>query len=1068
MSGLADDDREQVVEVAGRVETTAELARLLRGLRRRDARRRGAKVTTYRELAERTGWSLGAIGEYFSGRTMPPTDRFDVLIRLLGAVSGEQRALATARDRVEERLRGSGGRGRVHEVRLGGALMVGRDAEVAALRVAVDAVRSGLGGVVFLVGEAGIGKTRLAGEVMRLAEQTGLRVLRGRAATPAVQFRPLAEALLAISRSSGPPEDAELLPYRPALSRLIPEWQMERPAGEDDSLVVLAEAVLRLLVTVGRPHGCLLVLEDLHEADTDTLAVVDYLTDNLAREPILLLGSLRAEPSAAFDLAGTAWRRRTASVIELTRLADKDVRQLAGQCLDTPVEDVPGPVMERVLSTADGIPLHVEELLAGMVGDQLLVRSDGRWVTCGPIAERLPVRLVTTLAGRADSLSPRTRELLRAAALLGRTFPIGMVGAAVGLAGDDLLASLREAIEAQVLVPSGEGCSFRHALTAEALRARLLSMERAGLSRSLAEAAELTMPSEDGQQLAAELWCAAGEHGRAAELFGAAGRCAAAQGAVSTAISLLEQALSLAVDTEPAGVAEALVGAYADAGRIAEAYALGDRLRSRDAPQRVALCLRLAKVAAAAGDWTEGLRAVTEVRQLLGPGADPTTMAQVDAIAAQLTFGNPTPDRVTAAWRLADRALRAVDLHAQPDVACVALETLGRCARLRDLAESDALYERGLRIARAHNLVSRTIGLLYNIGAHDGIRRADPRRLIEALTAARQAGAVVTALDIELELAVVRLCRGEYDEADESTRRCEEVAERLRLTHTRLIALGERILVAAHRGHRAEVDDLLVRYQDIGGDEDDFASAVGGFGLAICLLLEEKRDQALAQLRHTVAQEARRPASYLSYTPGPHLLLSVLAGAAGVAECAALARSAQAEAGWNRLFLFASNAVLDGRAGRHTDAAAAMDAFIEQSQPYPLAHHLGLRLVAETAIEQGWGDPTGWLRIAQTYFHPTSAAVSGACRVLLRRTGAPVPQHRSGSESIPEPLRAKGVTVREYEVLRLVAKRLGNQEIAQRLFVSPRTVEKHVANLLAKTGQPDRTTLAEFAIQAEG
>jgi DNA-binding CsgD family transcriptional regulator/tetratricopeptide (TPR) repeat protein len=1023
-------------------------------------------MVTYRELAERTGWSLDAIGEYLSGRAVPPADGFGVLVRSLGAAADEQRALATARDRVEERMRGPGGHGQVHEVRLGGPLLVGRQSEMAALRAAVEGVRSGLGGVVFLVGEAGIGKTRLVGEVTRLAEQAGLRVLRGRAATPAVQFRPIAEALLSMVRNSGPPEDAELIPYRPALSRLIPEWHMERPAGEDDSLVVLAEAVLRLLVTLGRPHGCLLVLEDLHDADTDTLMVVDYLVDNLAREPVLLLGTLRTEPSPAFELAHTAWRRRTAQTIELGRLADDEVRQLAGLCLDTPVDDVPEPVLERLLSTADGIPLHVEELLAGMVSDRLLVRGGRRWVTSGPISGQLPVRLVTTLSGRTDGLSTPTRELLLAAALLGGTFPVETVGAAVGLADDTLLVSLREAIDAQVLVSGGDGCSFRHALTAEALRARLLPIERAALSRSLAEAAELTMASEDGQQLAAELWCAAGEHRRAAELFGAAGRRAAAQGAVSTAISLLERALSLAVDTEPTGIVEALVGAYADAGRIAEAYALGDRFR--EAPHRVAVCLRLAKVAAAAGDWTEGLRAVDEVRRLLGARADPATTAEVDAIAAQLTFGNPTPDRVSAARRLAERALRAVDVDAQPDVACVALETLGRCARLRDLAESDALYERGLAIARAHNLVSRKIGLLYNIGAHDGIRRADPCRLVEALSSAREAGAVVTALDIELELAVVRLCRGEYDEADESTRRCEEAAERLRLTHTRLIALGERIIVAAHRGRRVEVDDLVARFHEIGGDEDDFSAAVGGFGLAVCLLLEERRDQALDQLRHTVAQEARHPASYLSYTPGPHLLLSVLAGEAGVDECTALERSAQAEAGWNRLFLSASKAVLHGRAGRHGDATAAMDAFVAQSQPYPLAHHLGLRLVAESAIEHGWGDPTGWLRIAQTYFHPTSPAVSTACRVLLRRTGALVPQHRSGSADIPEPLRAKAVTVREYEVLRLVAKRLGNHEIAQRLFLSPRTVEKHVANLLAKTGQPDRATLAEFAADVDG
>ncbi|MDQ3763260.1 MAG: helix-turn-helix domain-containing protein [Actinomycetota bacterium] len=89
------------------VVTVAQLGRLLRWLRRRQARRAGEAVLTYRELAGKTGWSRGVIGEYFAGHVLPPTDRFDELIRLLGATPAEQGALATARDRVEEHRRSS-------------------------------------------------------------------------------------------------------------------------------------------------------------------------------------------------------------------------------------------------------------------------------------------------------------------------------------------------------------------------------------------------------------------------------------------------------------------------------------------------------------------------------------------------------------------------------------------------------------------------------------------------------------------------------------------------------------------------------------------------------------------------------------------------------------------------------------------------------------------------------------------------------------------------------------------------------------------------------------------------
>ena len=94
-----------LVEAAAAVQSLAELAELLRALRRRHARAHRDSSLTYRELAQRSGWSQAAIAEYFTGRTLPPTDRFDALLEVLGAATSEQRALAGARDRVEENQR---------------------------------------------------------------------------------------------------------------------------------------------------------------------------------------------------------------------------------------------------------------------------------------------------------------------------------------------------------------------------------------------------------------------------------------------------------------------------------------------------------------------------------------------------------------------------------------------------------------------------------------------------------------------------------------------------------------------------------------------------------------------------------------------------------------------------------------------------------------------------------------------------------------------------------------------------------------------------------------------------
>src|SRR5947207_11076631 len=155
-------DPESASQLASGVTSLAELAGLLRQLRRREARRRGGTPLTYRELATRTGWSHAIVGQYLSGNVLPPTDRFDTLVRLLGAAPAEQGALATARDRVQEARRA----GRTSEpvprqlppdVRG----FAGRDSALTHL----DGLLSGPTGTVVISavsGTAGVGKTALA------------------------------------------------------------------------------------------------------------------------------------------------------------------------------------------------------------------------------------------------------------------------------------------------------------------------------------------------------------------------------------------------------------------------------------------------------------------------------------------------------------------------------------------------------------------------------------------------------------------------------------------------------------------------------------------------------------------------------------------------------------------------------------------------------------------------------------------------------------------------------------------------------------------------------------------
>ncbi|HEX4705750.1 MAG TPA: helix-turn-helix domain-containing protein, partial [Pseudonocardiaceae bacterium] len=141
--------------------TLAELAQVLRELRRRHARRLHSAEPTYRELAAATGWSHGIIGEYLAGRVLPPTDRFDVLVRLLGATPAEQGVLATARDRVDEgRRRGSLIAGVPRQLPLDVFGFTGRVGQLAELDALLE--RRSVALISAVAGTAGVGKTALA------------------------------------------------------------------------------------------------------------------------------------------------------------------------------------------------------------------------------------------------------------------------------------------------------------------------------------------------------------------------------------------------------------------------------------------------------------------------------------------------------------------------------------------------------------------------------------------------------------------------------------------------------------------------------------------------------------------------------------------------------------------------------------------------------------------------------------------------------------------------------------------------------------------------------------------
>ncbi len=185
-------------------------------------------------------------------------------------------------------------------------------------------------------------------------------------------------------------------------------------------------------------------------------------------------------------------------------------------------------------------------------------------------------------------------------------------------------------------------------------------------------------------------------------------------------------------------------------------------------------------------------------------------------------------------------------------------------------------------------------------------------------------------------------------------------------------------------------------------------------------------------------------------------------------EAVKQARDAGAAAAWSQGYLAFADAVLAGREGQPERATELAEAGAAHLAPYaPRWTHLAHRLVAADAIKDGWGEPASWLRAAAAEFEATGyQRLASTCRGLLRRTGEPVPRVGRGDTPVPVQMRRLGVTSREMDVFLLVARGLSNAEIAERLYISPKTVETHVANLVAKTGQDGRRQLVAHAASA--
>ncbi|MDR2987066.1 MAG: AAA family ATPase, partial [Nocardiopsaceae bacterium] len=816
--------------------------------------------------------------------------------------------------------------------------LVGRDAELALLTTALDQASTS-GGLIVLEGEAGVGKSRLARELAGLASTSGYTVVSGRAvqASSPVPLRPFIEALIAVARTTAMEDLPALAEYRRALAAIVPDWGQPGESAAELSPLILGEAVLRLLSDLGG-KGTVLVLEDLHFADPESVAIVEYLADNLQGERVLCVATLRdTEPSLAQDMVRAVHARRAATVVDLPRLDAAEVEQMAAACLAQP--SAPSQIVRRLLADCEGLPFAVEEILADAVSSGELVQGDEGWKVNESVTTGVPTSIAESVRRRLAELGPEVSDVVTAAAVLGRQFDWTLLPAMVRIAESDILEALRQACNAQLIEPHSPRQAlfrFRHSLTRDAIMSDLLPPVIAERSARAAAAIEAAHPELPGAwcPLAAELHEAAGERIKAASLLLEAGRRALHRGALSSAAASLDRARHVVAPVTPAPVQmladidDTLASVYALTGDCDQLVPTADRLLAEldalgaDNARKAILHLRVARPLSESDRADMAADRVAAARELAAETPDPSLCGWADAVAARCAMDAGDPDDAlelaraalssaeavmpsadTAEATCAGEATCAEQAACAADAACEALEVVGRRERVRDTAAANAAFERAFQISTSNGLPVRRIRAMHELGTIEMLEEVKADRLEEARRLAIEAGAVSTTAVLDLQLANAWSLSSDTERALEAARRSQSATRRLRLRRVEASALATQACILAVTGNRDDSESLASQAEQVAPDDPSVLITAWGEARVTSAILSNDLTSALKLSRMGIRHGRNEPLTAPAMAWGYWALLEVIAsndGARALEE--AIAAGAEV-ARWNRSLL---------------------------------------------------------------------------------------------------------------------------------------------------------------------
>jgi len=399
-------------------------------------------------------------------------------------------------------------RSRLHAaVSRGLTRFVGRDVELDHLQRALERAAAGHGQVVGVVGEAGVGKSRLYWEFMRSPATRGWLVLETRSASygKAAPWLPVVELLRSYFRLEDADDarvvrekvtgkllvlDEAFRPFAPAVLALLgvvnddPEWQRTDPAHRGRRMV---EAVKRILLRESQVQPLLVLCEDLHWIDPETQALLESLVDSLPTSRILLLVNYR--PEYRHGWGGKTYYTQ----LRVDPLGAASAEALLSSLLGDDLRLA--PVRALLATRTAGNPFFIEETVRGLVETGIVTGERGAYRLARPVETiHMPATVQAVLAARIDRLPATVKSLLQAAAVIGKDVPFALLEAVVDHPGTDLRAGLEQLQAAEFLYelslfPDLE-YTFKHALTLEVAYQSLLRERRRALHEAVLRALE--------------------------------------------------------------------------------------------------------------------------------------------------------------------------------------------------------------------------------------------------------------------------------------------------------------------------------------------------------------------------------------------------------------------------------------------------------------------------------------------------------------------------------------------------------------------------------------------------